>query len=267
MLPLIILIPLQLFAASDPPVKSESFPPVTMTDSQFSSFASGVETVGWGKLINELSTEQNHSGLTSGSSDFDDSGFAFSSQSMDKFFIDTLQTQNLSSAARLSGTGFRFSDDVLQQLREVGVPEDIVQQLTLLGDQGFSQEALFWEAFEDHFGQEQTQQYRQLTLEHIGGNGPSDGLVAQTTPWYPTEQSLDNLEAWNDFLYYPRIARQALAYQSQRDARRRSIDLLEEDDDLFDVFGFFRRLGIPKPSAIIILALGLYILLALLARR
>lgn len=276
---IILIIPLELFAASDLPVESKPPWQVMRSDKQVNSFAPvqdqpvglSIETglaVVWSELIHDLGAERDYLGLTSSSGDFDESGLALASQNMDTFLIGTVQTYDLSNPSRiLSETRFRFSGEALQRLREDGIPENIVQQLALLGDRKFSQEAMFWETVENQIGREHTQQYRQVILEHTGGSGASDESITQTTPWHLTEQSLDNLETWNEFLYYPRIAKQVLAYQSRRATRKRSVNLLEEDDSLFDVLGFFKRWGIPKPVTVIILALALYLLLALLARH
>lgn len=276
---IILIIPLELFAVSDLPVEDKPPPQVMTSDEQVNCFAPvqdqpvgfSVETglpVVWDELIHDLSTEQDSIRLTSISDNFDESGLAFSSQSMGVFLIETAPAYNLSNTSRaLSETEFRFSGEALQRLRDAGIPENIVQQLALLGDQKFNQETMFWETVENQIGREHTQQYREVILEYTGESRASGESITQATHWHLTEQSLDNLEAWNEFLYYPRIAKQALAYQSRRAARKHSVNLLEEDDNFPDVLEFFKRWGIPKPVTVIILALALYLLLALLARR
>lgn len=272
---LILIIPLQLFAAPDvsqATTSGEQFDVSASLQDQFTELSIEAELpVVWGELIHNLGTEQDYLDLGSISDDVDENGLGLSSQHMDKFLMDTLYTDALSQTSQtLSETEITLSREVLQRLREAGIPEHILQQLQLLGGQGFSQQAIFWEAVENQIGREQTQKYRQIILQHAAGSRTSNELTNQRRrgdSWHLTEQSLENLEGWKDIAYYPRLTKQALAYKSQQAARKRTADLLEEEDSLFDILGLFKRWGIPKPAAVIIIALALYILLALLARQ
>lgn len=175
------------------------------------------------------------------------------------------------SRASLGKQRFEVTEQTLQKLKEAGVPEPILYQLTLMQGQQFDDQERFWRAVVKYIDEATLMEYQSVIVTHAAANVNRSSFYYTSNSntsfsAYYSQKSQQNKAAWDLLLYYPRAAKKALSSGGKAPLRKTSYSL-EEEKGVFRILTLLKRWGVPKPSTLLLIALGLYLLLALLSRR
>jgi len=175
------------------------------------------------------------------------------------------------SRASLGKQRFEVTEQTLQKLKEAGVPEPVLYQLTLMQGQQFDNQEIFWTTVEKYVDEATLTEYQSVIVTHAAANVSRSSFYDASNSntsfsAYYSQKSQQNKAAWDLLLYYPRVAKKALSSGGKGPPRKTSYSL-EEEKGVFRILALLKRWGVPKPSTLLLIALGLYLLLALLSRR
>lgn len=225
----------------------------------------------WIVLIHSLNNEGRDKSVAQ---NFVDPVFGFSftilSQSMDELLSSKIPfsiPSKIPMVLARVGINFKLTDQVLKKLKDERIPEELLEELIFLQDQGFSGEDAFLNALEGQVGKEGTERHQQLILEHALVEGSiSRAQTSQNMNLYIVSDPT-NIESWDPLLYQFRRMRKVLAKDNVKIKNRSKVPLDEQDDSIFDIMKFFKKWGVPTPIAVVLCIVGVYLILAFLTRN
>lgn len=167
---------------------------------------------------------------------------------------------------------FRITPQTLQRLQDAGLPQELLGQLQSLEDQQFTDQTAFVKMLEQHADPDSLKQYQAtivmyaLTAQSLPTSMNSDAGW-QTFSAHLSLESQENMAAWNALFAFPRTVKTTLVPPKPTpDATPPSYHAVDEEPH-FNIRALLKRWGIPKPSTLILIGIGLYLVMALLSRR
>jgi hypothetical protein len=229
----------------------------------------------WGELIRDLDHEAEKTYLTQ---TLIDPVFAFRFDivfwCMNKNLFVHTQIPDPSYMLVLSReANFKLTKQSLRNLRSEGLPDDILKDLELLAEQGFTKENKFLHAIEEQIGKDYAVRYEDLILKYASIDTPAIpiGLVRVskgTDFWDITSDSQENIEAWDMVFYYPKKIKEKISHNDEKKPEGNStMPSDDEGDFFFDILEFFKKWGVPKPLTIVLGIVAIYLVLAFLTRN
>jgi hypothetical protein len=174
-----------------------------------------------------------------------------------------------------SGSKFRLSQESLENLKDQGVPDEILAELAPLEGQEFTEEADFLNTVEEYVGEEQTEEYERLFLEHASTE--QSGTSARTRAssndvrlysWDITFNLEESIVAWNTALYYPRMAQRILSESRPKQLASNRPTPIAGTGDMpsYSLRALFKKWGLPTPRTVLLWGILIYLILALITR-
>lgn len=160
---------------------------------------------------------------------------------------------------------YKLTQVELKELREAGVPEELIADLEGLQDHEFTNDNDFLAAVEGQLGKEEVEFYQELLLEHAESKEPSapDGRISEFR--LVKHDLQQNIEEWERVLDYPRKVKKTFASPAKKQAPPFPSE--QKNGPFFDLLEFLKKLGVPSPFLVFFSVLLLYGLLALWVRK